>query len=338
MTSTTLVTGATGFLGTHLLERLLSPETVEAGGRLRVLSTRERPELESRGAELVVGSVLDEDVVREAVSGVNRLYHLAGRVSRDPDDARELYRLHVEGTSRLCRAAKTAGVERIVLASTSGTIAVTSDGESVPDETWPTPLELIGKWPYYTSKLYQEVTAERECADGPELVILNPSLLLGPGDARLSSSEDVMKFLAGELPVIPPGGINFVDVRDVADAFVAAMARARSGERYLLGGPNWTFEVFFRRLERLSKVKGPRVKLPRAVFAFGAQAVDAIYRQLDQVPPLDRVSSEMAQRFWYCDSSKAESELGFVARDPYETLYETVAYLRETVLGDGILS
>ncbi len=327
----TLITGATGFLGSHLIDLL----GLKRRQSLRVLVRESRPESE---VEVVEGSVLDAEAVARAVDGVEQIYHLAGKVSRDPDDVRELYRVHVEGTTTLCRAAKSAGVKRIVLASTSGTMAVTEDGETIPDETAPPPLELIGGWPYYTSKLYQEEAAKRECEGGPEVIILNPSLLLGPGDKRLSSTEDVLKFLARDIPVIPPGGVNFVDVRDVAEAFRSAMEKGRPGERYLLGGPNWSFKMFFERLERLSKVKGPKVRLPEAMYSLAGMAVDAFYRQLDKAPPVDLVSVEMGRRFWYLDATKAERELDFNARDPYETLHETVAYIKSEFLGASVLS
>jgi dihydroflavonol-4-reductase len=330
---TLLVTGATGFLGTHLVARLL-----ESGAALRVLTRSRAEELRARGIEFVEGSVLDENACAAAVRGASAIFHLAGQVSRNPDDSALLYEVHVRGTAVLCKAAKKAGVERLVLASTSGTIAVTEDGETIPDETFPPPLKLIGKWPYYTSKLFQEETARRECQGGPDLVILNPSLLLGPGDRKLSSTEDVLKLLASEIPVIPPGGVSFVDVRDAALAFESALSRGRAGERYLLGGPNWTFETFFARLSRTAGVKGPRVKLPERIYSFAGKAVDAVYRQWDRTPPVDRTSVEMGKRFWWLDSSKAERELGFSARDPYETLYDTVAYIRKEFLGQAIPS
>lgn len=329
-----LVTGATGFLGTHLVERLLAAESA----RLRVLARASVPGLEERGVEVVRGSILDESACSSALEGVEAVYHLAGKVSRNPDDGPELYKVHVQGTAILCQAAKKAGVERIVLASTSGTVAVTEDGETIPDESFPPPLKLIGKWPYYTSKLYQEETARRECQGGPDLLIVSPSLLLGPGDKRLSSTEDVLKLLASEIPVIPPGGVNFVDVRDAAAAFESALSRGRAGERYLLGGPNWTFETFFAKLARVGGVKGPRIKLPDRIYSFAGKAVDAFYRQWDRTPPVDRVSVEMAERFWWLDPSKAERELGFEARDPYETLYETVAYIKKEFLSQAVFS
>jgi dihydroflavonol-4-reductase len=326
----TLITGATGFLGSHLLELLLDRRKDE----IRVLSMSSQPELATRGVEVIEGSISSPGVVERAVEGVKRIYHLAGKVSRNPDDQRELYEVHVEGTRLLCQEARRAAVERVVLASSSGTIAVTEDGQSIPDESWPTPLHIIARWPYYASKVYQETVARQECKGGPDLVILNPSLLLGPGDERLSSTEDILKFLSRDVPAVPPGGLNFVDVRDVAPAFVAAMERGAAGDRYLIGGPNWDFAKLFSRLERLTKVPAPRLHPPGAVIEWGARAVDSLYRHWGKASPVDRISVEMSRYFWYLDASKAERELGFRSRDPGDTLYETVAYLREHFLGN----
>src|SRR5256714_14044903 len=128
--------------------------------------------------------------------------------------------IHVEGTRLLCDAAKVAGVKTIVLASSSGTIAVTKDGEVVPDETYPVPLDIISRWPYYASKSYQEMAAlERFNGKGLRLAILNPSLLLGPNDDRLSSTKVVLDFMARKISALPTGGLSFVDVRDAARAF-----------------------------------------------------------------------------------------------------------------------
>lgn len=330
-----LVTGGTGFLGRHLVE-LLGEDAGQGRGsaELRVLSTAPPGELLGEGIDWIEGSITSSDAVDRAIDGVKEIYHLAGRVSRDPRDQRALYDVHVEGTRMLCRAASRTGVKRIVMASTSGTIAVTKDGDRVPDETAPPPLELIGRWPYYTSKLYQEEVARQECEGGPELVILNPSLLLGPGDRRLSSTQDVLRFLAGDIPVVPPGGLSFVDVRDVAPVFREAMSRGRPGEQYLLGGPNWTFGRFFDRLERLSKVRAPRLRLSDPMFGWTGKAMDALYEVIGRTPPVDKTSVEMSRYFWYVDSSKAEAELGFQARDPYETLYDTVTYIKKHFLGN----
>ncbi|HEY6805968.1 MAG TPA: NAD-dependent epimerase/dehydratase family protein [Pyrinomonadaceae bacterium] len=326
----TLVTGGTGFLGSHLIRQL-----IEQGAKdIRVLSTSVPDWLVDLGVETVEGSITKPDDVKRAVEGIRDIYHLAGKVSREERDTREMYNIHVEGTRLLCDAAKTAGAKTIVLASTSGTIAVTKDGELVPDETYPAPLEIVSRWPYYASKTYQEMAAlERFNGKGLRLVIMNPSLLLGPGDDRLSSTKVVLDFMAKKIGAVPTGGVSFVDARDAATTFITAMKKGRHGERYLLGSVNWTFDRFFGRLERLTKISAPRFALPSKLAITGAQLLDSFFKQWDLTSPVEPGSIEMAQYFWYLNCGKAARELNFRPRDPGETLHDTVAYLRENFLG-----
>ena len=200
-------------------------------------------------------------------------------------------------------------------------------------------MELISRWPYYASKVYQEEAARRACGDTVELVIVNPSLLLGPGDDRLCSTRDVLSFLAREIPMMPTGGLNFVDARDVAAVLPVAMERGRAGERYLLGGHNWTFAEFFGRLERLTKVPGPRLRAPKGQLTYYATQVQAaLYRKIGRTPPVEPAAVEMASYFWYFDSSKAIEELGFHPRDATDTLFDTVSYIRTHILGSRLVA
>jgi dihydroflavonol-4-reductase len=321
-----LVTGGTGFLGSTLV-----PLLVSAGHRVRLLQRSAAPEAEALGAEVARGSVQDQEAVRAALDGVEAVYHLAGRVDFDPRDPAALYALHVQGTRVLLEAAAAAGVKRAILASTSGTIAVFAE-ERTGTEDDPYPLREVAGWPYYLSKIYQEKSALRISRDtGLPLVVLNPSLLLGPGDERLSSTDVVWKFLKRRVPAMPGGGISFVDVRDAAQSFAAALERGRPGERYLLGGANMSFRDFFGRLERISGVAAPRVSLPSAVNVAGVRLLEKLASWRGTEAPIDSSSVEMGERFWYCDSRKAEEELGFSPRDPQETLGETVRWLREHV-------
>ncbi|MCA1633785.1 MAG: NAD-dependent epimerase/dehydratase family protein [Acidobacteria bacterium] len=326
----TLVTGGTGFLGSHLVRLLLA----EGVRNVRVLSTSAPAWLAELGVETVIGSITSPETAARAVEGAAEIYHLAGRVSRAKKDAHEMYELHVEGTRVLCEAAGAAGVKSLVLASTSGTIAVTEAGDVVPDEEWPTPLEIISRWPYYASKLYQErVALQNFSGKGRRLVIVNPSLLLGPGDERLSSTKVVLDFLARKIISTPKGGLSFVDARDAARAFYTAMEAGQHGERYLLGAANWTFKEFFGRLERLTKVPGPRLSFPSKLAVSGARAFGSLSRHWNIAPPVEPDEIEMAEHFWYLDDTKARSDLGFVPRDPSETLLDTVKYVRENFLG-----
>jgi dihydroflavonol-4-reductase len=117
-------------------------------------------------------------------------------------------------------------------------------------------------------------------------------------------------------------------------ATASALERGRTGERYLLGGPNWTMAEFFGRLGRAAKVRGPSLKLPPRVERWGAAAIEQVYRWRGKEPPLDRASVEMSQHYWWFDSAKAERELGFEARDPALTLHDTIKYLRQGVAAD----
>lgn len=342
-----LVTGGTGFLGEHLL-RVLRQD----GQSVRALVRKPVPLLKDLGVSQYSGDVLppsqtaaprpvgsDDEAVSDdllaALDGCRAVYHLAGLVSRDPNKTQDMMRLHVEGTRHLLHAAKRAGVRRVVLASTSGTMAISREPSPIPDETWPYPVELCGNWPYYLSKIYQEKMAlDLGARLGLEIVCINPSLLLGPGDRRGSSTEDVRKFLCGEIAAIPSGGLSFVDVRDAASACVAAMHKGRAGARYLLGGPNWTFADFLGRLGRIAKVEGPWLRVPAGWNSWLnriTRAVDHVYQHRGETSPVDRVSFEMGQVFWYCDSSLARRELGFSSRDPAETLDETIRDVRSTL-------
>jgi dihydroflavonol-4-reductase len=329
---TTLVTGGTGFLGTHLVRALALAG--KGGARLRVLVRGPAPAwLRETGADIVQGSVTSAEEVARALAGVDDVYHLAGMVSHRAEDAHRMYAVHVDGTRLLCEAAVRAGVKRIVMASTSGTVAVSRRADDIADEDTPTPVDLVARWAYYASKLYQEETARRACGDKVELVTVNPSLLLGPGDDRLSSTRPVLQFLAREITLMPAGGLNVVDARDVAALLPVAMARGTAGARYLLGAVNWTFAEFFGRLERLTKIAGPKLKFSGEFPFLAARAQAAVWKKFGRKVPVEPESVDMAQYFWYLDAGKAARELGFVPRDPADTLRDTVNYVRESVLG-----
>ena len=308
-----LVTGATGFLGAHLARSL------EVHGHEVV------PFSQSTG-----GDVLDGERVRAAAAGCDGVFHCAGKVSRKAEDAEAMYRLHVEGTKTLLDACSAAGVKRVVVASTSGTVAVSDSPDAVATEDDETPIGVLSRWPYYRSKLFAERAALERNSEDFSVVSVNPSLLLGPGDVHGSSTDDVRLFLEGAIPAVPAGGLSFVDARDAAEAMRLAMERGRGGERYLVGACNMTMREFFARLARASGVPAPWLPMPRSreVARFGARMMEHLAARVGVPARVDAVSVEMAQCFWYLDSSKAERELGWRARDPGKTLHDTVDDLR----------
>jgi dihydroflavonol-4-reductase len=335
-----LVTGATGFLGAHLV-RALSAHGHEVvalsrGAAIPLEDTKLRAKngsLVDDGHARVVarrGDVLDAASVRDAAQGCAGVFHCAGRVSRKREDAEQLYRLHVEGTKTTLDACREAGVKRAVVASTSGTVAVSEDEDRIATEDDDAPIGLLSRWPYYRAKLFAERAALDRNEGTFEVVCVNPSLLLGPGDVRGSSTEDVRLFLERKIPALPAGGLSYVDARDAAEAMRRAMERGAAGSRYLVGACNVTFRELFARLERVSGVRGPWLPMPRSksVARVGVDLLERVTKKAGIAPSVDPVSVEMAQHYWYLDASRAERELGWSARDPIATLYDTVEDLR----------
>lgn len=315
-----LVTGGTGFLGKHLVPKLL-----EDGHSVRLLS-RSSPSALSPDVEWAAGDLKSAEDVRRAVSGVELIYHLAGLVSFSPKDAAKMYELHVHCTQALLKEAKRAKVKRLVLASTSGTIAVSKEAR-LATESEDYPLAQVGRWPYYLSKIYEEKIALEYCRkEKLPLIVLNPSLLLGPGDDRLSSTWMVVKFLNRDIPTMPNGGLSFVDVRDAASVFARVAVDGEVYGRHLFG-VNMSFREFFGRLERLSGVGAPKLRLPSKANVVGARLLEKWAELRGTEPVLEPVSVEMGEHFFYLDASKAERELGFRPRDVHETLFDTLQFI-----------
>jgi dihydroflavonol-4-reductase len=269
---------------------------------------------------------MTEETLPPALDGVDGVFHLAGKVARESvRDA--LYALHVDGIANVLRAMAHTSVRRVVLASTSGTVAVSAHPVVHTDES-PYATDVVAGWPYYASKIHAEHVARRLSQRlGIELVLLRPSLLLGPEDFGHSSTDDLRRFMRGEYPVVPRGGMCFVDVRDCAATFVRAMDRAPAGEAYLIGGANTTLRDFFTLVANIADVEPPVAEVPPRLWKLGVTAVQAA-AWLGYAARPDNVTAEMARHFWYADWSKAAAHLGHTARPPIETLEDTVTWLQ----------
>lgn len=335
-----LLTGATGFLGYHVAVALTSgAQSSEAGGEAReVVALVRDPDSSSAarlrelpGLTLAQGDVLDAESIERAAQGCVAVLHCAGKVSRGSTDVVEMTRVNIRGVEVVLDACKAAGVTRAVVASTSGTIGVSDDPDQVANEDDSPPLSLINRWPYYRSKYYGEQAALDRNVEGFEVVIVNPALLLGPGDLHGSSTEDVRRVLEQRMPVVPAGGYAFVDARDAARGMIQALDAGKAGRRYLLVSCNCTIQTFVNRISRVADLGGAVFALPdrkavkRVTKWFVRQAQD-ILGEDDALP--DEASIELAQYYWYVDSTRAENELGWSARDPMLTLADTVADLR----------
>lgn len=325
---TTLITGGTGFLGRHLIDLLIA----NGESDLRVLGRTPDAELIELGVEFIEGSLLSVGDLEQAVEGVSRVYHLAGRVERDRSKAHLMYSLHVDGTRLLLDALRESDtdIEKIVVASTSGTVGVGKSSDFVATDDSPHAESIVHNWPYYLSKIY----AERLCTEYVDryempIVLMRPTLLLGPGDRRESSTGDVILFLNKKVPGVIEGGMSFVDVRDTAEAFLAAMEKGEPGESFLLGAINLSIRDFFERLAAITGLPAPRIPIPDSVVRLGSKLLGALTQVKKDVGDLDPVSLEMARHYWYIDSSHAIERLGWSPRDPDRTLRDTVNWIRE---------
>ena len=324
-----LITGATGFLGGHIVGNYLArPMEEVAEGAVRILCRRKNPWEGNARIESAEGNILDPEAVERAVDGVDVVLHLAGLVDRSPGAASRLFDTHIRGTRNVCEAALKHGRTRVIIASSSGTIAASRQG-ATHNEDSPHAIEIAGHWPYYLSKIYQEKLALSyyEKHNLP-VVVLNPSLVLGPGDRRLSSTNDVRMFLDRKITNIPAGGLNFVDVRDTAACFIAAIERGRPGQRYLIGGHNMTVREFFFLIQYVSGIRAPMLSLPET---WSRRSANVLRRGLELIGksfPLDDRTIEMAYRFWYFDNTRARQELGLDPIPAEQTIRDTVGFLQ----------
>ncbi|HUA49126.1 MAG TPA: NAD-dependent epimerase/dehydratase family protein [Solirubrobacteraceae bacterium] len=315
----TLVTGATGFLGSHLT-RLL----VRRGDEVRAL-VRPSSDLEALTKLDVAtdrGDVLDRRSVRRALRGVDRVFHAAGttnlRLSRE-----EMFALNVEGTRIVLEEALRAGVERVIYTSSVAAIGPARRGSVATEATgWDAARYGIA---YVDSKHAAEGLALALGKRGLPVVIVNPATLLGPGDRGRSSTVLVRRFMRRQIPAYVDGTLNIVGVQDVARGHLLADERGRLGERYILGNRNFTMDRLFADLARLSGIDPPALRLPVRValaLAEGGQWVAG-----GAMPSPEEV--RIVSLNWACSSAKAKRELGWRTSPHEDCLEETIAWYRE---------
>ncbi|MGH9404832.1 MAG: hopanoid-associated sugar epimerase [Terriglobia bacterium] len=320
-----LVTGASGFVGSHVA-RLLAAQ----GTPVRVLA---RPSSDLRAiktlrADIASGDLRDLASLRSALRGVNTIYHVAADYRLWSRDPQEIYRSNLDGTRNLLRAARETAVERFVYTSTVGTIAVPVV-VGFPDEaTDATADQMIGH--YKRSKFFAEQEVLHAARTGQAVVIVNPTTPVGPGDWKPTpTGKLILDFLNGRTPAYVDTGLNIVAVEDVARGHLLAAERGRSGERYLLGGKNMTLKEILGVLAASTGGRPPRWKIPHAV-ALAAGYVDAgISAALGREPRIPLEGVRMARHTMWVDSSKAARELGFAPRPPEEALRRAAAWYLE---------
>ncbi len=317
MADKTLVTGASGFLGSHLVRALAA-----RGDDLRLLSRRgaDLGHLGELEFERASGDIADRRAVRRAMDGVDRVFHVAGRTSLRAADRDAVFTANLRGARMIFECALEAGVTRVVHTSSAGAIGAAKP-RGTADESTPFEIGHLGI-AYVNSKHEAELEAFRHAARGLPIVIVNPTFVLGPDDPTRTSMGLVRRFCLGQIPAYVDGALNIVDVRDVATGHLLADERGELGQRYILGGRNFTFDRLFADLSRISGVDPPPLKLPTRVAVAGAEAVARVGLRAPSSP--EEILS--ASQWWTYRNAKARRELGFAPRPHEETLEDAIRW------------
>jgi dihydroflavonol-4-reductase len=273
--------------------------------------------IEGIEAERVTCDVNDRRSVRRAVKGVERVFHAAGITSVHPMDVDRVFEVNVHGTKTVLEECLRAQVERVVFTSSAAALGPAPPGETADETQLFTGAGLGIR--YVNSVHEAEVEALRLAAKGLPLVCVNPTVVFGSGDLNLTSTRLVRSFLLGRIPVYADGAANVVDVHDVAQGHLSADKKGKVGERYILGGRNFTFDRLFADLSRLSGVEPP-VKVPAELASVAARMLGR------RTWPLSLQETRAASHWWTYRSTKARRELGWRGRPHEETLEATVAW------------
>ena len=308
------VTGATGFLGSHVA-RVLS----EKGARLRLLvrPTSDLRNVDGLNADRVVGDLRDAGSIEKALSGCEVVFHVAADYRLWVRDPAEMYRSNVEGTRSLLEAARKQGVRRVVYTSSVATMGFHgtnghAGGGKVADEQSPVGIaDMIGH--YKRSKFMAERVAIEAARSGVDVVIVNPTTPIGERDIKPTpTGRIVVDFLKRKFPAYVETGLNLVDAGECARGHIQALEKGRSGERYILGGENLTLKQILDRLAAITGLPSPTVKLPY-FFALAAGVVDETVtgRMLGREPRATIDAVRMGRKMMFVSSAKAERELGW---------------------------
>lgn len=319
------VTGGTGFIGAHVVRAL-----VARGDEVRCLVRAEsrRDNLEGLAVELVTGDLGAPDSLLAGVRGVQQVYHCAADYRLFARDPSGMYRTNVDGTRNLLVASAEAGVQRVVHTSSVGALGLHANGSPADEDTPVTLDDMIGH--YKRSKYQAERIAEEWARRGLDVVIVNPSTPVGELDIKPTpTGQIIVDFLNRRMPATVDTGMNFIDVRDVAQGHLLAAERGRTGRKYILGHANLSLRDLLQVLADLTGQRAPWIRLPHWV-PLAVAAVDTrLARWRGGRPRVSLEAVQMAGHKMYFDCSRAVSELGLPQSPLREALERAVDWFRE---------
>jgi dihydroflavonol-4-reductase len=319
------VTGATGFLGSHVARQLLA-----GGAELRLLmrSTSRRENIADLQAEHVIGDLRDPDSLKKGMSGCEFVFHVAADYRLWSLNRQELYDSNVEGTRNVLQAARDSGVRRVVYTSSVATMGFGNNGRLTDERSPVTLADMIGD--YKRSKFMAERLVIEAGQSGQNVVMVNPSTPVGERDIKPTpSGQIILDFLRRKFPAYVDTGLNLVDVVDCAGGHLLAMEKAQPGDRYILGGQNLTLKQILDKLGSITGLPSPKIKVPYGVaLAAGAWGSVVVGGMLKREPRATLEAVQMSRKKMFVSSSKAERDLGWKPRPVDAALARAVEWFR----------
>lgn len=320
------VTGATGFLGSHVARQLLAH-----GAELRLLvrPTSRLDNIADLPAERVVGDLRDLQSLKKGMFGCEFVFHVAADYRLWSRNRQELYDSNVEGTRNILQAARDSRVRRVIYTSSVATMGFGNNGRLTDEKSPVTLANMIGD--YKRSKFMAERLVLEAAHDGQNVVVVNPTTPVGERDIKPTpSGQIILDFLRRKFPAYVDTGLNLVDVLDCAEGHLLAMEKAQPGERYILGGENLTLKQILDKLAAITGLPSPKIKLPYAIaVAAGAWGSAFVGGILKREPRATLEAVQMARKKMFVTSAKAERELGWNPRPVDEALKRAVKWFRE---------
>jgi len=302
----TLVTGAAGFLGSHVARQL-----VARGEEVRVLvrASSSNRAISDLSLEYVTGDLRDSASLERAMNGVQRVFHVAADYRLWAKRSQEIYDSNVGGTKNLLAAAKKAGIEQLIYTSTVATIAV--ERPELPNESTEAKLEeMIGH--YKRSKWMAEQEVLKAAKEGLPVIVAMPTTPVGPWDWKPTpTGKIILDYLNGKMPGYVETGLNFVGVEECAAGHLLVSEKGKVGERYLLGGENLTLKEVLDTLARITGLPAPWMKIPHGLALSVAYVDGAVSRLVGKEPGIPVEGVKIAQHKMFVDASRARRELGF---------------------------
>jgi dihydroflavonol-4-reductase len=322
-----LVTGATGYLGQAVCRLLL-----QRGDKVRalVLPTADLTPLEGLELELKIGDVTDRGTIARAARGVEVVVHAAAQVSIQSRELEHMRYVNVHGVENVASVALEVAARRLV--HVSSILAIGGGRDATPVDESHSEETIAQQIPYVATKRDAERIAFQYARHKMDVVVVNPTVMVGAPDYHASDPAGIIRYLQRKIPGCLDRGLNLVDVWDVAAGILQAIDSGRSGERYILGGENFTFAEFYALLEDISEVPAPRMPVPYPMARMLSRGLSRMSRFSRGNPLFDAQMIQLLEHWWLADSSKAMRELGYRPGPVRQALEKAITYYRERKL------